>query len=257
MFWKALQTVTKGWRAELVITYYNKGCIPLPRQKIPSALCMSWVPGLRRTSGPSIVSDIFLGTSRRYLTMSSYCNLCEFDVPTSGQKQIYCHSWRSLSITGSCSWVRGKWSRRSTDGLEQCQQWCGLCSGEERPEHERKTVDSLVELCSYTHLAVVSERIRLWIQALEISLLLWVSGLRDRMRSWPFGTQSFLGTSEYLRCSSRVLSRKRTWDTPRICFQLAQKCLCVPLNVLEEVAGKRKVWMSLLRLLPLNPDKQW
>lgn len=161
--WKALQTVTKGWRAELVITYYNKGCIPLPRQKIPSALCMSWVPGLRRTSGPSIISDIFLGTSRRYLTISSYCNLCKFDVPTSGQKQIYCHSWRSLSITGSCSWVRGKWSSRSTNGLVQCQQWCGLCSGEERAEHQRKTVDSLVELCSYTHLAVVSERIRLWI----------------------------------------------------------------------------------------------
>lgn len=154
-------------------------------------------------------------------------------------------------------WVRCAHFRPKTNLLPQLEEFKYhrvLFMSERKVKQE---IDSLVELCSYTHLAVVSERIRLWIQALEISLLLWVSGLRDGMRSWPFGTQSFLGTSEYLRCSSRVLSRKRTWDTPRICFQLAQKCLCVPLNVLEEVAGKRKVWMSLLRLLPLNPDKQW
>lgn len=120
MFWKALQTVTKGWRAELVIAYYNKGCIPLPRQKIPSALCMSWVPGLRRTSGPSIVSDIFLGTSRRYLTISSYCNLCEFDVPTSGQKQIYCHSWRSLVSPG----LVHEWEE--SEAGDRLMDWCSV-----------------------------------------------------------------------------------------------------------------------------------
>lgn len=174
-----------------MITYYNKGCIPLPRQKIPSALFMSWVPGLRKTSGPSIISDIFLGTSRRYLTISSYCNLCKFDVPTSGQKQIYCHSWRSLSITGSCSWVRGKRSWRSTDGLVQCQEWCGLYSGEER--------------ALLLHSPRGSVRKNKIVDTLEISLLLWVSGLRDGMRSWPCGTQRRANTPAHqkeFRCSS-------------------------------------------------------
>ena len=64
--------------------------------------------------------------------------------------------WKSSSISGSCSQVRGKWSGRLTDGSEQRRQWCRHSSGllwwRERAEPEGKAFNSQVNLCPNPHL---------------------------------------------------------------------------------------------------------
>ena len=52
---------------------------------------------------------------------------------------------------------------------------------------------------------------------------------------------------------------RRPRGRPRICWRdyvsrLAWKRLGVPREELDEVAGEREVWASLLRLLPPRPD---
>ncbi|KAI3368534.1 hypothetical protein L3Q82_025543 [Scortum barcoo] len=68
---------------------------------------------------------------------------------------VLCPKWRSLSISGSCSGVREKWSERDdrSDALQhlQCCRRAGpFRSGEEGAEPEGKAL--LVHLCSNPHL---------------------------------------------------------------------------------------------------------
>ena len=54
---------------------------------------------------------------------------------------------------------------------------------------------------------------------------------------------------------------RRPRGRPRTCWRddfsrLALECLGVPPEELEEVAGDRDVWVSLLKLLPPRPDPQ-
>ncbi|KAL3973669.1 phosphorylated adapter RNA export protein [Sarotherodon galilaeus] len=95
---------------------------------------------------------------------------------------------------------------------------------------------------TYGHeLWVVTERTRSRIQAAEMGFLRKVAGLslRDRVfRACPTGR----------RPRGRPRTRWRDYMS-----RLAWECLGVPPDKLEEVAGEREVWASLLGLLPPRP----
>ena len=139
-----------------------------------------------------------------------------------------------------------------------------------------------VPALTYGHeLWVVTERTRLRVQAAEISFLRRVAGLslRDRVRSSVIREE--LGVDPLL-CVERSQMR---WlghlvrmppgrlpgevfrAVPRVgdpgedpghagetVSRLAWECLGIPQEELDEVAGEREVWASLLRLLPPRPD---
>ena len=135
---------------------------------------------------------------------------------------------------------------------------------------------------SYGHeLWVVTERTRLRVQAAEMSFLHRVAGLslRDRVRSLVIWEE--LGVDPLLLCVERsqmkwlghlirmppgrlpgeVFRARPTGRRPRgrprtrwrdYVSRLAWECLRIPWEELDEVAGEREIWASLLRLLP--PD---
>ncbi|TWW74365.1 R2 Retrovirus-related Pol polyprotein from type I retrotransposable element [Takifugu flavidus] len=127
-----------------------------------------------------------------------------------------------------------------------------LHSGEERAEPKGEALDLLVDLRSYPHL--------------------WVAGLslRDRVRSSAIreelGVESLLLRVE--RSQMRWLGhlvrmppgrlpgdpREDPGHVGETVSRLAWERLGVPPDELEEVAGEREVWASLLRLLPPRPD---
>ena len=141
-----------------------------------------------------------------------------------------------------------------------------------------------VPILTYGHeLWVVTERTRSRIQATEMGFLRRVSGLslRDRVRSSVI--QEGLGVEPLLlrikRSQMRWLGHlvrmppgrlpgevfrarptgRRPWGRPRTRWRdyvsrLAWERLGVP--ELEEVAGDRDVWVSLLKLLPPRSDPQ-
>ena len=139
-----------------------------------------------------------------------------------------------------------------------------------------------VPTLTYGHeLWVMTERIRSRIQASEMSFLRRVAGcsLRDRVKSSV--TQEELQVEPLLlhieRSQLRWLglfrmppgrlprevflacpARRRSWGRPRTRWggyvtQLAWERLGILPEELEEVSGKREVWVSLLRQLPLRP----
>ncbi|TWW76618.1 hypothetical protein D4764_12G0000080 [Takifugu flavidus] len=141
-----------------------------------------------------------------------------------------------------------------------------------------------VPTLTYGHeLWVMTERTRSRVQAAEMSFLRRVAGLslRDRVRSSAIreelGVESLLlrversqmGWLGHLvrmppgRLPGEVFracpSGKRPPGRPRTRWRdyvsrLAWECLGIPPDELEEVAGEREVWDSLLRLLPPRPD---
>uniref|UniRef100_A0A669C209 Reverse transcriptase domain-containing protein n=1 Tax=Oreochromis niloticus TaxID=8128 RepID=A0A669C209_ORENI len=141
-----------------------------------------------------------------------------------------------------------------------------------------------VPTLTYGHeLWVVTERTRSRIQAAEMSFLRRVAGLslRDRVRSsaireglrveplllhiersqlrW-FGHLTRMPPGRLLGEVFRACpTGRRPRGRPRTRWRdyisrLAWERLGVPPDELEEVAGEREVWASLLRLLPLRPD---
>ncbi|TWW59340.1 hypothetical protein D4764_06G0008700 [Takifugu flavidus] len=141
-----------------------------------------------------------------------------------------------------------------------------------------------VPTLTYGHeLWVMTERTRSRVQAAEMSFLRRVAGLslRDRVRSSAIreelGVEPLLLRVErsqmrWLRHLVRMppghlpgevfracLSGRRPPGRPRTRWRdyssrLVWECLGIPLDELEEVAGEREVWASLLRLLPPRPD---
>ncbi|KAK0132400.1 Craniofacial development protein 2 [Merluccius polli] len=146
-----------------------------------------------------------------------------------------------------------------------------------------------VPALTYGHeLWVMTERTRSWVQAAKMSFLRRVAGLslRDRVRSSvireelgvdplllrstrlsePEKSQAFDANmvfvmNEGLREVGVVLgtSHWRPRGRPRTRWRdyvswLAWERLGIPQEELDEVAGEREVWASLLRLLPLRPD---
>ncbi|KAK3557834.1 hypothetical protein QTP86_003172 [Hemibagrus guttatus] len=140
-----------------------------------------------------------------------------------------------------------------------------------------------VPTLTYGHeLWVMTERVRSWIQAAEMSFLRRVAGrsLRDRVRSSV--TREELGVEPLLlhiergqlrwlghlfwmplgRLPGEVFRACPTGKRPRgrprtrwrdYVFRLAWERLGIPPEELEEVAREREVWASLLRLLPPRP----
>ncbi|TWW68384.1 hypothetical protein D4764_19G0001820 [Takifugu flavidus] len=141
-----------------------------------------------------------------------------------------------------------------------------------------------VPTLTYGHeLWVMTERTRSWVQAAEMSFLRRVAGLslRDRVRSSAIreelGVESLLlrversqmGWLGHLvrmppgRLPGEVFracpSGRRPPGRPRTRWRdyvsrLVWERLGIPPDELEEVAGEREVWASLLRLLPPRPD---
>ncbi|TWW61049.1 hypothetical protein D4764_05G0011390 [Takifugu flavidus] len=141
-----------------------------------------------------------------------------------------------------------------------------------------------VTTLTYGHeLWVMTERTRSRVQAAGISFLCRVAGLslRDRVRSSAI--QEELGVEPLLLRVGRsqmrwlghlvgmppgclpgevfraCLSGRRPPGRPRTHWRdfvsrLVWECLGIPPDELEEVAGEREVWASLLRLLPPRPD---
>lgn len=141
-----------------------------------------------------------------------------------------------------------------------------------------------VPTLTYGHeLWVVTERTRSRVQAAEMSFLRRVAGLslRDRVRSSVIREE--LGVEPLLlrieksqmrwlghlirmppgRLPGEVFRARPTGRRPRgrprtrwrdYVSQLAWERLGVPREELDEVAGEREVWVSLLRLLPPRPD---
>ncbi|TWW73458.1 hypothetical protein D4764_15G0008520 [Takifugu flavidus] len=149
-----------------------------------------------------------------------------------------------------------------------------------------------VSTLTYGHeLWVMTERTRSWVRAAEMSFLRRVAGLslRDRVRSSAI--QEELGVEPLLlrveRSQMRWLGHLVRMDMPcptggtcperlpgevfRACpsgrrppgrprthwrdyvSRLAWERLGIPPDEMEEVAGEREVWASLLRLLPRDP----
>ncbi|TWW62282.1 hypothetical protein D4764_04G0009290 [Takifugu flavidus] len=138
-----------------------------------------------------------------------------------------------------------------------------------------------VPTLTYGHeLWVMTERTRSRVQAAEMSFLRWVAGLslRDRVRSYAIREE--LGVDPLLlrveRSQMKWLVRmppgrlpgevfrarpsgRRPSGRPRTCWRnyvsrLAWERLGMPPDELEEVAGEREIWASLLRLLPPRPN---
>ncbi|KAK0155927.1 hypothetical protein N1851_001531 [Merluccius polli] len=121
----------------------------------------------------------------------------------------------------------------------------------------------------------MTERTRSRVQAAEKSFLRRVAGLslRDRVRSSIIREE--LGVDPLLLCVERSqmrwlghLVRMPPWACPTgrrprgrprthwrdYVSRLAWERLRIPQEELDEVAGEREVWASLLRLLPPRPD---
>ncbi|KAK0137435.1 putative uncharacterized transposon-derived protein F52C9.6 [Merluccius polli] len=141
-----------------------------------------------------------------------------------------------------------------------------------------------VPALTYGHeLWVVTERTRSRVQAAEMSFLRRVAGLslRDRVRSSVIREE--LGVDPLLlrveRSQMRWLGHlvrmppgrlpgevfrarptgRRPWGKPRTRWRdyvsrLAWERLGIPQEELDEVAGEREVWVSMLGLLPPRPD---
>ncbi|KAK0142203.1 hypothetical protein N1851_020089 [Merluccius polli] len=120
-----------------------------------------------------------------------------------------------------------------------------------------------VPALTYGHeLWVVPERTRSRVQAAEMSFLRTVAGLslRDRVRSSVIREE--LGIDPLLLRVERSQARptgRRPRGRPRTRWRddvsrLAWEHLGIPQEELDEVAGEREVWASLLRLLPPRPD---
>ncbi|KAK0150407.1 Craniofacial development protein 2 [Merluccius polli] len=141
-----------------------------------------------------------------------------------------------------------------------------------------------VPALTYGHeLWVITERTRLRVQAAEMSFLRRVAelSLRDRVRSSVIREE--LGVDPLLlrveRSQMRWLGHlvrmppgrlpgevfrarptgRRPWGRPRTRWRdylsrLAWERFGIPQEELDEVAGEREVWASLLRLLPPRPD---
>ncbi|TWW71551.1 hypothetical protein D4764_16G0000480 [Takifugu flavidus] len=106
--------------------------------------------------------------------------------------------------------------------------------------------------------AVMTERTRSRVQTSEMSFLHRMAGLslRDRVKSSAIreepGVEPLLlqvERSQMRRPPGRPRTRWRDYVS-----RLAWERLGIPPDVLEEVAGEREVWASLLRLLPPRPD---
>ena len=138
-----------------------------------------------------------------------------------------------------------------------------------------------VPALTYGHeLWVVTERSRSWVQAAEMSRVAGLS-LRDRVRSSVIREE--LGVDPLLlrveRSQMRWLGHlvrmppaplpgevfrarptgRRPRGRPRTCWRdyvsrLVWERLGIPQEELDEVAGEREVWASLLRLLPPQPN---
>ncbi|KAK0156391.1 putative uncharacterized transposon-derived protein F52C9.6 [Merluccius polli] len=110
-----------------------------------------------------------------------------------------------------------------------------------------------VPALTYGHeLWVVTERTRSWVQVAEMSFLHRVAGLslRDRLGCLP--------DASLVRCSGHVQLVGNLGEDPghagETVSRLAWERLGIPQEELDEVAGEREVWASLLRLLPERPD---
>ncbi|TWW67330.1 hypothetical protein D4764_02G0003710 [Takifugu flavidus] len=116
-----------------------------------------------------------------------------------------------------------------------------------------------VPTLTYGHeLWVMTERTRSRVQAAEMSFLRRVAGLSLRDRARSSAIREELGIEPLLLRVERSQMR-RPPGRPRTRWgdyvsQLAWERLGIPLDELEEVAGEREVWASLLRLLPPRPD---
>ncbi|TWW57668.1 hypothetical protein D4764_07G0003870 [Takifugu flavidus] len=84
-----------------------------------------------------------------------------------------------------------------------------------------------------------------------MSLLRRVAGLslRDRDAPWTPPCEVFRACPSGRRPPGRPRTRWRDYVS-----RLAWERLGIPPDELEEVAGEREVWASLLRLLPPRPD---
>lgn len=100
--------------------------------------------------------------------------------------------WSSLGILWSCSRVRKEGSKRVMEGLGPKLDGCKQCTASswwrELSIKAKLSIywSSYVPSLTYDHkLWLVTERMRVWIQAAEISFILRVAGLffRDRVRS--------------------------------------------------------------------------
>ncbi|KAK0138211.1 putative uncharacterized transposon-derived protein F52C9.6 [Merluccius polli] len=155
-----------------------------------------------------------------------------------------------------------------------------------KTELSRKSIyqSIYVPALTYGHeLWVMTERTRSWVQAAEMSFLRRVAGLslRDRVRSSVIREE--LGVDPLLlrversqmrwlghlvrmppgRIPGEVFRARPTGRRPRgrprtrwrvYVSRLAWERLGIPQEELDEVAGEREVWASLLRLLPPRPD---
>ncbi|TWW73379.1 hypothetical protein D4764_15G0007730 [Takifugu flavidus] len=137
--------------------------------------------------------------------------------------------------------------------------------GEEIAEPNCEALDLLVDLRSYPHLWVAGlslrDRVRssaireeLGVQPLllriERSQMRWLGYL---LRMPPGRLPGEVFRHEHLMSLRRPPERPRTrWKD--YVSRLAWERLGIPPDELEEVAGEREVWASLLRLLPPRPD---
>lgn len=84
-----------------------------------------------------------------------------------------CPYRRSLSISGSCPWVRGEgWGDWQTvwDGICSDSGTILVCHGEKRADHKSEALDLLIDLRPYPHL---SHRLRVWPKRDRATKRLW------------------------------------------------------------------------------------
>jgi len=180
--------------------------------------------------------------------------------------------WRSLSVSRSCSWVGAEWSGRLTGGLGQV---IPVCYDEDRAKPKGEAVSLTVGLRSRSHLlCIVTKRMRLHIQAAEMR----VSGLSFGIGWGAQGRfislqhqKSQLRRFELLVRMPWLLPRgvfqkcpamRRPQGRPRTCWRddisrLSWQRLVVPPDGLQEEAGAKEVWESLLRLTVTPATPLW
>ncbi|TWW71143.1 hypothetical protein D4764_17G0006260 [Takifugu flavidus] len=169
---------------------------------------------------------------------------------------------------------------------QEIDRWIGVASARDLSQKAKLSIYRLIFIATLTYgheLWVMTERTRSRVQAAEMSFLRRVAGLslRDRVRSsaiWEeLGVEPLLLRIE--RSQMRWLghlvrmppgrlpgevfracpSGRRPPGRPRTCWRdcvsrLVWERLGIPPDELEEVAGEREVWASLLRLLPPRPN---
>ena len=209
----------------------------------------------------------------------------------SGSGMRSCPKWRSSSTSGSLFTSEGRMEREIDRRIGAASAVMRTLHGSVvvKRELSRKAKLSIyqsiyVPALSYGHeLWVVTERTRSRVQAAEMSFLRRVAGLslRDRVRSSVIREE--LGVDPLLlrveksqmrwlghlvrmppgRLPGEVFRARPTGRRPRgrprtrwrdYVSRLAWERLGIPQEELDEVAGEREIWASLLRLLPPRPD---